>query len=141
MRHASAYARKAAGHAAECKRQSEIAQIAEPVLEGLEPGDHLLTAAQYRAVAEYIFSGDEDTQKLKRAIEKREFALTGFRFFCDAADATTTLREFSRETGIPETTLRRHAAQLKMHFKFRGNRKLYNLNELRAICANIERNG
>lgn len=143
-RHSAAYAKKAAGHAAECKRQAAIARIAEPLLEWLQPGDHELSIEEYRAVAQYLFCGEEDSPLLIKALLANEFSLTGFRFWCDPArDAAqrTTLREFCRRTGASHTTLLRHVDQLKLHHRQVGNKKLYVIQDLEHVWSGIKRNG
>lgn len=141
----SAYARKAVGHAAECKRQAAIARLAEPVLEGLEQGDHQLTTEQFRAVAEYLFCGDEDAPKLSKALLSNEFSLTGFRFWCDPGltyENTETVAACARRCSVPQRTLWDHvSAKGNLPALQVGREKRYLIAELDRVVAGIRRKG
>ncbi len=149
-RHSAAYAKKAAGMAAESKRQAAISRLAEPILEDLKEGTHQLSVEDYRAVAEYLLCGEDDGQKLAKALASNSFTLgvpalgEVFKFWCDpnlANEPTTTLREHSRSSGVAESTLRLKAAQLGLQFRRVGNKKLYLIKELTALCAVISGKG
>lgn len=149
-RHNAAYAKKAAGMAAESKRQAAISRIAEPILEDLKEGTHQLTVENFRAVAEYLLSGEDDSAKLAKAFSTNTFSLAVpdlgevFKFWCDPAlsiENTESLASYARRTGFPRRSLRRYVATAKLNLIRVGREKRYLIHELDQLVATNSRKG
>lgn len=141
-RHAAVYAAKVANHSADAHRRQSVAAIAEPLLEGLGPGEHRFQPAEFRALAMFLLEGEQ--KRLERALQADRFKILELEIICErelTSDNTMTLSEFARMHGVPRVTLLDWADRLKLRSLRRGNRKLFHTEDLVRFLSDHKRKG
>jgi hypothetical protein len=131
-------------HFMESRERQATADIAEPLLFGLEPGRHWFAPREYRAVAEYLLG--TESRRFVRAIEQDRFTLLDGRaeFVCirDVAPGQwVSVSEYARLRGAERRTLAKRCSNADLRSIQKGKQKLYDIKDLERLLEPKTRKG
>jgi len=115
-------------HALEDSQERDFARRVEPLVAKLHVGYNYFEPEEFHDLACYFTEGRARTDAVNdgvfRVSKKVDVIRTG-------SGTLQTMTELSRNLGVARQTLQDWVGTLKLPHRFRGKRKVYNINELR----------